>query len=133
MSPIEDLIDEYANLVFCYKTDIPEGLCGFIYDNMVFLDKRIPPNRLYAPVAEEIGHFETACSDIIDPLDIRKRKEEIRGRNWSYKKLIPYDRLRNFIDTNETVYNYHLAEEFGVPEDFIKKAINMYRIGGYFD
>lgn len=57
-------------------------------------------------------------------------KQEIRARRWGYKKLVPIDKLVNFVNREETVHNYDIAEEFGVPGEYVNEVVNMYRNEG---
>lgn len=131
MNLIESLISEYNELNFIFKNDMPYGLNGLINKKDVYLNNKLPFNQLYATLAEEIGHHETACVDIVDQTNISKRKHELRGRQWSYRKLVPYEKLKKYIENNEAVHRYELAEVFGVPDNIIDEAVNLYRIEGY--
>lgn len=94
------------------------------------MNRSLPFDRLYSTLAEEIGHFETAPGDIIDQSHPINRKYESLGRKWGYKKLIPYEKLKAFIESKETVHSYELAEEFEAPDDIVDEVIQMYRIEG---
>lgn len=130
MNQIEKLISEYGSLNFHFKDDMPDGLGGLISDNNVYVNANEPFERLYSNLAEEIGHYETSPGDIINQKIPRNRKYELLGRKWSYKKLIPYDQLKALIDSKETYHRYELAEKFGVPDDIVEQAIQMYRVEG---
>lgn len=88
----------------------------------------IESTLLYSTLAEEIGHYETALGDILNQEIQSNKKYVLLGRRWSYKKLIPYDQLKSLIDSKEAFHRYELAEEFGVPDDVIEKAIQMDRV-----
>ncbi|MGO4927371.1 ImmA/IrrE family metallo-endopeptidase [Fundicoccus sp. Sow4_F4] len=129
MIRIEALIEEYGNLSFYFKKDMPDGLGGLISNNNIYVNANEPFDRLYSNLAEEIGHYETIEGDIIDQSIVLNRKYESLGRKCSYRKLIPYDQLKELINTGESIHRYELAEEFGVPDDIVEEAINIYRIG----
>lgn len=131
MNRIEALIEEYGGLTFHFKNDMPIGLNGLISNKNIYVNAKLPFEKIYATLTEEIGHYETAHADIIDQSNLQNRKLELKGRKWSYKKMVPYDKLRNFIEMNEMVYPYEIAEEFGIPDDIVEEAISMYRIEGY--
>lgn len=130
MNQIEKLISEYGNLNFYFKNDMPSGLSGLISDNNVYVNNTLPFEHIYATLAEEIDHYETSVGNIIDYTKYINMKQEIRARRWGYKKLVPFDKLVDFVSGEETVHNYDLAEEFGVPGEYINEVVNMYRTEG---
>lgn len=131
MNRIEVLIEEYGGLTFHFKHDMPPGLNGLISNNNVYVNAKLPFDKMYATLTEEIGHYETAHHNIIDQSKLQNRKLELKGRKWSYKKMVPYEKLKRFIELNEIVHPYEIAEEFGIPDDIVEEAINMYRTEGY--
>lgn len=130
MNRIEQLISEYGSLNFHFKEDMPEGLSGLISENNVYVNNKLPFEELYATLAEEIGHYETAPGDIIDQSQAFNRKYESLGRRWGYKKLVPLEKLQSFIESRETTHYYDLAEEFEIPHNMVNEVIQMYRVEG---
>lgn len=131
MNRIEALIEEFGSLNFYFKKDMSDGLGGLINNNNIYVNANESFNRLYSNLAEEIGHYETAGGDIIDQSVVVNRKYELLGRKWSYRKLMPQKDLEKFIKANETIHRYDLAEEFGIPDDVVDEAIQMYSVDGY--
>ncbi len=80
-------------------------------------------------LAHEIGHCETlSFYNIYSSLDIREKHEEKADR-WAVSRLIPACELAAAIKCGycET---WSLAEFFDVTEDFIRKAIRIYKVKG---
>ncbi|MBE6733381.1 MAG: ImmA/IrrE family metallo-endopeptidase [Ruminococcaceae bacterium] len=75
-------------------------------------------------LAHEIGHCVTGSFyNEYSPLDIRA-KHEHRADKWAIKKLIPEDELKNALAF--CINRYELSEHFGVSEDFMQKALDLY-------
>lgn len=76
-------------------------------------------------LAHEIGHVETGSFyNVHSPLDLRGR-HEARADRWAIKKLIPEAELEKAVSKGiKSVWE--LAEYFGVPQDFMEKAICYY-------
>lgn len=78
-------------------------------------------------LAHELGHCITgAFYNEASPLDIRA-KHERRADKWAIKKLIPEDELKEALTF--CINRYELSEHFGVPEDFMQKALEFYKRG----
>lgn len=80
-------------------------------------------------LAHEIGHCETfAFYNAYSPLEIRS-KQELKADRWAVSTLVPVRELTEALKhgINEI---WDLAEYFDVTEEFIKKAIRIYRLKG---
>lgn len=78
-------------------------------------------------LAHELGHCETgAFYNRYAARDVRQKYEN-RANKWAIKKLIPEDEL---IEAISKGYRepWELAEYFGVTEDFIRGALEYYKI-----
>ena len=76
-------------------------------------------------LAHEIGHCETGSFyNVNSPLDLRSR-HEVRADRWAITKLIPRAELKKATD-NGINTPWELAEYFGVPQDFMEKALSYY-------
>lgn len=123
---------EYDNdLTIEFSKELPKGMPGYIMDTHIVINANIRFDKVIAVLAEEIGHHETSAGDILNYADYRSMRQETKARRWGYKKLIPYARLIDFIAKKEAVHRYELAEEFGVPEEFVEETLRMYRVEGY--
>ncbi len=81
-------------------------------------------------MAHELGHCRTGSFyNEKSPFDL-KSKHEYRADKWAIMELIPYD---DFIKACKNGYTevWQLAEYFGVTEDFIRKAHEVYTNMGY--
>lgn len=75
-------------------------------------------------LAHELGHCATGSFyNEYSSLDIRA-KHERRADKWAIKKLIPEDELKKALTF--CINRYELSEHFGVPEDFMQKALDYY-------
>ncbi len=76
-------------------------------------------------LAHEIGHLETGSFyNVYSPLDLRSR-HETRADRWAIKKLIPQGELEKAVNGGIKDI-WELAEYFGVPHDFMEKALYYY-------
>ncbi|MBQ2847216.1 MAG: ImmA/IrrE family metallo-endopeptidase [Clostridia bacterium] len=80
-------------------------------------------------LAHEIGHCETlSFYNTYSPLDIREKQEKKADR-WAVSKLVPFDELNEAFERG-TVEIWDLAELFDVTEEFMLKAIEIYKLKG---
>ena len=78
-------------------------------------------------LAHELGHCETGSFyNRYAARDLRQ-KHENRANKWAIKKLIPEDELWEAF-RNGYREPWELAEYFDVSEDFVRKALDHYRI-----
>lgn len=133
LNNLEILISEFEDeLIFSYRKDMPEYLPGLIVNTTVYVNSGLPPVQAITKIAEEIGHYSTSVEyNLIDYSNLFNWKQEKLARNWSYKKLVPINKLKQFVSNKEVVQLHEIAEEFEVPEDFIDEAINSYKEKGY--
>lgn len=135
MNSLEKLMGEFDNhLTFIFDDNMPDKLQGLIVDDTVYINNNLPFDRVLSTLAEEIGHYKTGVStDITDFTKKFNKKEEIKARKWSYKKILPYRKLENFIKNKHSVESYEIAEEFEIPEDIVEEVIDMYKTEGYIE
>ena len=79
-------------------------------------------------LAHELGHCKTgAFYSLNSPLETRER-QELRADRWAIRTLIPAEELNVVLGLlNEP---WSLAEYFGVTEEFMRKAIEYYKLKG---
>lgn len=76
-------------------------------------------------LTHEMGHCITgAFYNMYAAADTRQRHEN-RADKWAIRRLIPLDQLDDAIAAGYTEH-WQLAEYFGVPESFIRKALCYY-------
>lgn len=124
--PYETLIKEAQEYLYIYEKPLLPQLKGLQSDNVVWINKSIPTTiEKTCILAEEMGHYHTSAGDILDQKDLRKRKQELRARQWAYEKLLP---LKKIVQAHKAgVKNRHeLAEFVGITEHFADAAINRY-------
>ncbi len=132
MNELEQLIAEFEDdLTFEFDKNMPNSLAGLIVDKTVYINANLPLNEAIACLTEEIGHYKTSSNkDITDYSEIRNMKEEVKARKWSYRKLLPFDKIVKYKNCTEPIYKHDLALELNLPENVIEEAIEMYRKEG---
>jgi len=83
-------------------------------------------------LAEELGHLQTGALLAIENYNRPNymtsiSKAENKAKRWAIQKLIPKDELDRVVN-NGVIEVWALAEYFEVPEDFMAKAIEFYKI-----
>lgn len=100
---------------------------GRIRGNRVLIRSTIPTRKQKAAVlCEEMGHYETASGNILDQSDPWNRKQEQRGRAWSYDRLIGLSGIVKAVRAG-CRNCYEAAELLDVPEDVLRDALEHYR------
>lgn len=89
----ESLVSEYPQLAIEEVTDIPKGLAGVYFDNVILIDKHRSKYEKHGILAEEIGHYETTYGDITDLTSTWNWKLELTARRWGYEKIVSLDKL----------------------------------------
>ena len=78
-----------------------------------------------AKISHELGHCMTgAFYNQYSNFDCRQRHEN-RADKWAVKRIIPVDELDEAVADGYTEI-WELAEKFGVPEPFMRKAVCLY-------
>ncbi len=108
--------------------DLPEVKSISIKDGVCFIgvDLHLTVAEENVCLAHELGHCETGgfyCR--YSPCEVREKYEN-RANNWAIKKLVPKDELIAAIKRGY-VEKWELAEEFGVTEEFVVKAVSYYK------
>ena len=101
------------------------NLCGRYF---VAIDPAVFGNTALERVclAHELGHCQTgSIYNIYSPLDIREKHEK-RANKWAVDQLVPRAELEKAIKNGYREIS-ELAEYFSVTEDFMKKAIEIYK------
>lgn len=124
MTKHEQLMAEYDELYIEERTMKNDGLYA---DGCVWLNKDMPSAKKYSILAEEIGHYETTCGDILDQNNANNRKQELRARQWAYRKIIPIENIHFAISDGHTEI-WDIAEYLDVDEEFLKEALIYYGI-----
>lgn len=128
MERLEKLMYEYNDLEFVFQPMMPNGLSGFIIKDTVYINSSKSYRRMYTTIAEELGHWETSTRKNIT--DYTKHgKEELKAREWSYKKIIPIEELERFRN-EEVIADYEVSDELDLPIDVVRGAYDMYKRKG---
>ncbi|KXG78246.1 ImmA/IrrE family metallo-endopeptidase [Thermotalea metallivorans] len=100
---------------------------GLYADNIIAIGSNIDTTiEKTCILAEELGHYYTSFSDIVDQTKIGNRKQERRARAWGYEQLVSIEKLVQASD--EGIRNkYELAEYLGVTEEFLESTLKYYK------
>lgn len=80
-------------------------------------------------IQHEIAHFELgAVYTLYSGNSIEHSRIEYRANKRAINRLLPYSTLKEFILKNKPNYACEIADEFGITEDFVKKALEIYTI-----
>lgn len=123
----ETLLEEAQGQVYIYEKVLNRNIKGLQADNVIWINKGIPTKREKLTIlAEELGHYHTSYGNILDQSCVQNKKQELRARQWAYKKLFP---LCKIVQAHKKgVRNkYELAEYIGVTEDFVEAALKRYQ------
>ncbi|CAI6265001.1 MULTISPECIES: ImmA/IrrE family metallo-endopeptidase [Bacillus subtilis group] len=119
------LIESEKAAVSVYEKKLSRGIKGLYADGIVWINKKLSNTEKKVILAEELGHHYTTAGHILDQTTVQNRKQELRARNWAYKKLVP---LNKIVQAHKSgVKNrYELAEFLNVTEKFLDEAIKRY-------
>lgn len=117
----------YGRIPLCESMSIRQGKrCAIAIDP--FCVRSMADGRV--KVAHEIGHCETGSFyQRQSPADVRGR-HEYRADKWAAHYLLPPDKLRAAMEDGCTEV-WQLAERFGVTEEFVRRATDIYRCEGW--
>ena len=106
----------------------PEGRCYIGINQRMIRSGADEKTKL----AHELGHCATGSFYCIySPYDLRMR-HEVRADKWAIHKLIPETELNDAVKKGYTT-TWDLAERFGVTEEFMHRAIQLYKLGRLSD
>lgn len=126
MTPYEELLEIAVNEgVTVIDYDLDKETMGLYCDGFILIDKSANPEEKYCTLAEELGHYFTACENIVETDSIEKCKQEQRGRRWGYEKILP---LETIIDAVIDGYDNIalLTERLDVTPEYLQDALIYY-------
>lgn len=77
-------------------------------------------------LAEELGHHLKTSGSVIRLDTVAARKGEAAGRAWSYRALMPPDKVVGAVRSG-VCSPWELAELFGVTDGFVREALTYYQ------
>ena len=98
---------------------------GYCQGKDVVIRNSLDTSTKRCVLAEELGHYHMTTGEIYEQSTITHIKEEKKGRQWAYEKLIPFLCLLDIVKTGYE-YLYEVAEHFEVTEEFMLEAIEYY-------
>lgn len=123
----DSLLQEAAQLgIDIYEKPMSPRNKGLYCDNVIWINKCLATRAERACAAsEEIGHQQTSFGDILDLSGICARKQELRARQWGYKRLVPLSAIVRAYHARVSD-RYAVAEFLGVTEEFLQDSIDWY-------
>ncbi|WP_062320884.1 ImmA/IrrE family metallo-endopeptidase [Halolactibacillus sp. JCM 19043] len=119
----EALLGKHPHVTIREVSNMPRGLSGLYYDDVVLLDKSKSSIEKHSILAEELGHHYTTTGNIIDQTKLNNRRQERRARSWGYENIVTLDKIvqahKNLIHNK-----FELAEYLSITEDFLEEAID---------
>lgn len=99
---------------------------GRIKGNRIYMRKGMPILKSACVLSEEMGHYHTCSSDILNQECSNNRWLEEKGRRWSYDEMVG---LFGIVKAyKRKCYSlYEMAKELEVTEDYLNDAICAYR------
>jgi Zn-dependent peptidase ImmA (M78 family) len=79
-------------------------------------------------LAHELGHIETNSFYTVHSKFALRNKMEARADSWAIRHLIPWEKLKQAVGSSPELWE--LAEDFGVTNEFMLKALNYYKRKG---
>lgn len=104
--------------------ELPSGTLAWIVD-----PDGITSREYRDRVSHEIGHCEKRAFYTRLSAPTTRGKCEESARRWQYEKMVPCEELISAFDRGIRTA-WELAEEFDMPEDFVKKAVEYYKVRG---
>ena len=123
MNKYEKLLSEYEHLNIQEKKGMQNK--GLYADGHIWIKEDLSFSEKYCILAEEIGHHETSCGDILDQKDLGNYKQEHTARTWAYKKLLPIEAILKALADGHT-QPHELAEHLEVDEAFLRACLERY-------
>ncbi len=128
MNQLEILIDKaYQEGITIVEKDLKSKAKGLCKGNKIAINKSVITIKEKACIlAEELGHYYTTVGNIINPQDVKNRKQELKAKFWAYNEQIG---LMGIIKAYEAkCYNlFEMAEYLDVTEEFLLETINCYK------
>ena len=100
-----------------------KGLC---YDKVIALNEGLDRKEKNCVLAEEIGHYKTNVSNILNQEKLENRKEEEKARRWAYENRVTFEKIINAYEQNLT-NRFEIAEFLNVTEEFLQDALTYYK------
>ena len=92
---------------------------------VVLVNSRLHGRKKLCVLAEEAGHHYRSAGHAIDPRDIRQWKNELAGRRWAYRYLVPLEKVIHAWDNGDREL-WQMARFCGVTCEFLEAAMTYY-------
>ncbi|MCL2474847.1 MAG: ImmA/IrrE family metallo-endopeptidase [Chloroflexi bacterium] len=125
---VVDLIEKALALDISVNYMPLRRVASISYPGDIFIDTRyIDTQKEKELMAHELGHCVTGCFHYFDVDEITWAKCEYKADCHAIRLLVPEVTLKKVL-SGGYVEIWELAEYFGVDEEFISKALKLYRM-----
>lgn len=130
MTKLEKLEQEAADkgleiIEHPFQSERIKGLC---VDHTIALSRRLRSYKERACVlAEEIAHYDCNVGDILDQSDAGASQQEHRARHLAHDRMIGLEGLIECFRAGDRTI-WEMAERLDVTEDFLREALEAYRL-----
>ena len=92
---------------------------------IVLVNRKLHRRRKLCVLAEEAGHHFKSSGPALNPRDVTEWKNELSGRRWAYRHLVPGEKVIAAWDNGDREL-WTMARFCGVTCEFLEAAINYY-------
>lgn len=121
-----DLLMEADACSLITKEKPLRGNDGRIKGNRIAIRSDLTLIQKKCVIAEELGHYHTTVSDIIDQDSVSNRKQEYQARLWAYNKVIGLSGIVSAFKVGCRTL-YEIADYLDVDESVLNDALSCYR------
>lgn len=122
--------DNNIHLIYTDKLTSVYGLyLNIDNEDFIFIRNNLTKEEEYFTLNEEIAHYKVGViptkafsNDYNDKL--LRSKNEYKAFKWCVNELLPVNTLKSILRQNK--YQYEVAEELNLPQDFVGKAFDLY-------
>lgn len=127
LNTYEKLLHEADQQGLITKEKALQGNDGRIKGNRIAIRKGMTTIKKSCVLAEELGHHYTTVGNILDQTNSGNVRQERKARLWAYNKKIG---LTGIISAYQYGCRnlYEMAEHLEVTEEFLKEALESYRV-----
>lgn len=123
---LQEAADNDLEIIEDFAFDSDAG--GILVGNTVLMSRRLRTYKEKACVlAEEIAHHDLNVGDILDQSDAGNSQQEYRARMRAFDRLVGLAGIVTCFKADDRNL-YEMAERLEVTEDFLKEALEAYRL-----
>lgn len=130
MTKYERTLQEASDKGLTVAEDVPftSGVDGLVIGDVIGLSRRLQSYKEKACVlAEEIAHHDLNVGDILDQPDAGNSQQEYRARIRAFDRLVGLSGIVTCFKGGDRSL-WEMAEHLEVTEDFLREALEAYRL-----